>query len=79
MIVDAILGHLYGDADPHPAAGAEPYELPENLARFFAGKAEAMVSEAESCCSVSERMSCCDDAEKDECCGTSTEQGCGCQ
>ncbi len=79
MIVDAILGHLYDDADPHLAAGAAHYELPENLARFFAGKAEAMASEEESCCSVSERMSCCDAAEKDECCGTPTEERCGCR
>jgi hypothetical protein len=79
MIVDAILGRLYDDVDPNPAAGAVPYELPENVARFFAGKAEASASEEGPCCSASERMSCCDAAEKAECCGASTEAGCGCR
>jgi hypothetical protein len=77
IIVDAILGRLYGGADPGPATGAEPYELPENLARFFAGKARA--SQEGSCCSASERMSCCDAAERAECRAPSTEAGCGCR
>lgn len=77
MVVDAMLGHLYGDADPDPA-GAEPYELPENLARLFAGKGGAAASEEKPCCSVSEQRGCCEDAEQDECCGTSPERGCGC-
>ncbi|MGH3984392.1 MAG: hypothetical protein ACRDST_17335, partial [Pseudonocardiaceae bacterium] len=37
MIVEAILRHVYGTA-PAPAP-ARRYELPENLGRFFAGKA----------------------------------------
>jgi Domain of unknown function (DUF2703) len=38
MIVDAILRRVYGGAPGLRAAGAAGYELPENLARFFAGR-----------------------------------------
>src|SRR3954468_14360534 len=38
MIVDAILGHLYGGASSPGASERQPYELAENLARFFAAR-----------------------------------------
>jgi Domain of unknown function (DUF2703) len=39
MIVDAILRRVYDGAASARADVAEGYELPENLARFFAGRA----------------------------------------
>lgn len=44
LIIDAVLREIYA---PHPqrSTGAEPYELPENLQRFFHGKAGST-----SCC-----------------------------
>jgi Domain of unknown function (DUF2703) len=50
MVVDAILRRVYGNA---PAAGATrpaSYELPENLARFFAGRAGSASSSQSPCC-----------------------------
>jgi hypothetical protein len=34
MIVDAILGHVYGGTLARAAPEPDAYELPENLARF---------------------------------------------
>ncbi len=71
MIVDAILRHLYGTE----AAKAPPqrYELPENLRRFFAAKAQS----PETVESI--ETACCEASAKQDCCGSSTEQSCGCQ
>jgi hypothetical protein len=78
MIVDAILRAVYaGDAVEH-AADAQPYALPENLERFFAGKA-AVAPRGGACCSPEEQRSCCGPAEKVECCGAPTGGGCGCR
>jgi len=78
MIVDAILREVYAEhAMEHPAH-AQPYALPENLARFFAGKAAAAARTA-ACCSAEEQRSCCDPADKAGCCGTSSAGGCGCR
>ncbi len=49
MIVDAILGRVRGGPPPQ---GAEPYELPENLARCSARTGSAG-SQARACCSSS--------------------------
>ena len=38
MIVGAILGHVDGGTPAAGASGPEPYELPENLARFFSAR-----------------------------------------
>ena len=38
LIVDAILRHVYGPPAPAAWTRAQPYEVPENLQRFFAGK-----------------------------------------
>ncbi|MGH3983039.1 MAG: hypothetical protein ACRDST_10255, partial [Pseudonocardiaceae bacterium] len=89
MIVEAILRHVYGTA-PAPAP-ARRYELPENLRRFFAGKAavarpaqsipDSQPTEAthSACCPVAEQQTCCAASAKPECCGGATEQGCGCR
>lgn len=85
MIVEAILGHLYGRAAERCQARPEPYVLPDNLARFFAGKAAPTSNEAGSeaaeggCCSPSEQETCCEPAAKESCCGGSTSGGCGCR
>jgi hypothetical protein len=58
MVVDAILRRVYGDA---PAAGATRpahYRLPENLARFFAGKAGSASSSQRACCGDAAEAGC---------------------
>jgi hypothetical protein len=49
MIVDAILRSVYGGAAVTRADVVAGYELPENLARFFAGRAAAPSTEG-ACC-----------------------------
>ncbi len=84
MIVDAILRHVY-DTAPKPALAPLGYELPENLRRFFAGKAasarpwEPTEAVQTGCCPIAEQQTCCDASAKPDCCGSSAEQGCGCQ
>jgi hypothetical protein len=78
MIVDAILSAVYGEA----AAGASPSsapEVPENLLRFFRGRAATVAS---ACCDAEHQESCCEPAEKASCCGAPREadaRACGCQ
>ena len=75
MIVDAILRQVYAGAAVEAELEAEPYELPENLDRFFAGKGrtQAAAGSAEAaCCPPAQQLSCCDDQDKAECCGAST-------
>jgi Domain of unknown function (DUF2703) len=50
MVVDAILRRVYGGASVGRANGPARYELPANLARFFAGKAAARSSKEAACC-----------------------------
>jgi hypothetical protein len=89
MIVEAILRHVYGTAPE--LAPARRYEVPENLRRFFAGKAASAppaqpIPDTEpteaahgACCPAAEQQTCCDASAKPECCGGATEQGCGCR
>jgi hypothetical protein len=79
MIVDAVLGHVYGGAPPRGARQREPYVLPENLARFFSAKTGSAESEESACCSASEQESCCEAEAKADCCGAGTGEGCGCR
>ena len=79
MIVDAILGHVYGAAPAKAAPSPEPYELPENLARFFAARTGPSESEQSACCSSTEQESCCEADAKADCCGAETHAGCGCR
>lgn len=76
MIVDAILREAYGAGERSlaPVPGA----LPENLERFFAGKAQLAADEA-SCCSKSEQAACCEPSQKASCCGDGLSGSCGCQ
>jgi hypothetical protein len=78
MIVDAILRAVYaGDAVEHPA-DTQPHVLPENLERFFAGKAAAVRWNG-PCCSPAEQRSCCGAAATGECCDAASGGGCGCR
>ena len=90
LIVDAILREVSGGAAVEPEPDAEPYELPENLERFFARKGAAEPTQAPAqaagaapvqanCCSPAERRSCCDAEDRAECCGASRGKGCGCR
>jgi hypothetical protein len=79
MIVDAILGHVYGDTAERDRSAAEAYELPQNLARFFAGRAASASLNEHACCSPAEQQSCCDADAKEDCCDAPTEEGCGCR
>jgi hypothetical protein len=79
MIVDAVLGHVYGGAPPRGAPEPEAYALPENLARFFSARTGSAESEQSACCSASEQESCCEAEAKADCCGAGTGEGCGCR
>jgi hypothetical protein len=79
MIVDAILGHLYGGAPSPGASERQRYELPENLGRFFAARSGSAELTDGACCSSSEQDSCCQAEAKAECCGAGTGEGCGCR
>jgi hypothetical protein len=84
MIVDAILREVYAAASVEREIEARTYELPENLARFFAGTeiaepAQPAPEPAKACCSPSEQDSCCEPGDKAECCGASAGGGCGCR
>jgi hypothetical protein len=80
MIVDAILQEVYGQLAPQAAPVAQ-VEVPENLQRFFAGKAQVLSAQEApaACCSASEQASCCAAEEKASCCGDSAAGGCGCR
>jgi hypothetical protein len=79
MIVDAILGHVYRGAPPRDTPAPEPYELPENLGRFFSATTGSVQSEESACCSSSEQGSCCEISAKADCCGAETGESCGCR
>jgi hypothetical protein len=79
MIVDAILGHVYGVAPARAASEPGAYELPETLARFFSGKAGSAAVGDRACCPPAEQRYCCDGDAKEDCCDAATEEGCGCR
>lgn len=75
MIIEAILRAIYGVAD-QPEPKAEPYELPENLQRFFAGKGPGGApAEGQS---ITGQSPCCADGADSECCA-SAEASCRCR
>lgn len=78
MIVDAILAAVYSVHEEAPKAPKGNRVVPENLKRFFAGKA----AKAQSCCSAAEQTTCCDASEKATCCSPAKQgqgEACGCQ
>lgn len=78
LIVDALLGELYGGVT-RPGAGApERYELPDNLESFFAGMRQPSIEQS-ACCSPAQQVSCCEPSAKAGCCGPASGEGCSCQ
>lgn len=80
LIVDAILRRVYGQAGDYVEDG--PYELPDNLQRFFAGASAApdfgdpgAVSQS-ACCAPDEQESCCAPEDKAGCCTEAVDCGC---
>ncbi len=79
MIVDAILRQVYA-AEPQSAPEPITFEdVPEDLRRFFAGKAQQKATEESSCCSAIEQASCCEPTEKASCCSSPDSGSCGCK
>lgn len=80
MIVDALLRDVYSGASNDDAPPLVR-ETPENLTRFFSGKAEKAAG-ASACCTPSEQATCCAPSEKASCCGPATTAAparCGCK
>lgn len=78
MIVDAILQAVYA-GEQLPAGGSDAFDVPENLDRYFVGKAQQQAAASASCCPPAEQASCCEPAEKASCCGSASTGGCGCR
>ena len=86
LVVEAILGEVEGATIQLDETEPVPYELPENLVRFFAGTAAAEAKAALAdeptpvdCCSAADQRSCCAAEDKAECCGAGTGGSCGCR
>jgi Domain of unknown function (DUF2703) len=79
LILDAILREVYGGSVVKRARHPEPYDQPENLEPFVAGKAAAPIPAAAGCCSPAEQSSCCEAEDKAECCATTTGTACQCR
>lgn len=79
LLVEALLGVLAGQRSAAPAP--VKYEgVPDNLRRFFAGRAAGQGIAPHSCCDPSEQAACCLPQAKAECCGPPTEEAaCGCR
>jgi len=81
MIVDAILREVYGGgvSGNLPVPKQKSRKVPEDLERFFSGKAPGSSTKASSCCPPTEQSDCCPPSEKEACCGTSDTNNCGCR
>ena len=81
MILDAILRAVY-EGSPVVAESAPLAELPDNLRRFFAGKAQRAASAVAPCCAPgtysSTEQGCCQPAVDVPSCGTDTDGRGGC-
>ena len=79
LVVEAILGEVYGET-PQVASEPATYEdVPENLSWFFAGRSSTEASAASSCCSSEEQEACCEPAAKASCCGSGERETCSCR
>ena len=89
LIVDAVLREVYSggtSATPEVSPG-EPYDLPENLRRFFQGTQQVTPPQVnlegqgmqQDCCAPAQAQTCCAPSDKQSCCGRSLASGsCGC-
>lgn len=77
LIVEALLRELAGvtpaPGEPEPA----DVHLPENLRRFFAGRAALGAAAGDPCCPPAAQTSCCAPQEKASCCSPAAAT-CGC-
>ena len=72
LIVDAVLRQVYGPL--RQQVEDRPYQVPENLRRFFAGRPAAATA---GCCPPAEQDTCCGAEDKAGCCTEA--EGCGCR
>ncbi len=79
MIVDAVLQEVYGRTRQPKGNSVEYLGVPENLKRFFAGKAQHDTNGDSRCCAPAEQLTCCEPSEKAQCCETVPTGQCGCQ
>lgn len=77
LVVEALLREIAGAPAAAAAADATGFEVPENLRRFFAGKAEREHATAGACCPPAELATCCAPEEKASCCAPAA-SSCGC-
>ena len=78
MIIDAILREVYR-SESLQERPVRPHEVPENLRRFFAGKAALAAVHETLCCPPMEQTACCEPSEKAACCEASDPRSCGCR
>ena len=85
LIVDAILRHVPGQPTDLGTGTMldQPYRLPANLQRFFAGRSaptgplESVPASGSECCPPAEHDTCCAPEDKPGCCTETV--GCGCR
>jgi hypothetical protein len=70
-VVESILRAIFSEGREEEESSYNG--VPENLRRFFDGKAQ------ETCCSPAEQETCCEPSEKASCCSSTAPQACGCQ
>ena len=78
MIMDAILRAAYGGSQPSVQKRPPFKDLPDDLKRFFSGKAKQKAIDATFCCPPKDYDSCCGPIEKTVCCGTPESGQCAC-
>jgi hypothetical protein len=76
LVVEALLREIVAPPTAFGAAESAT-EVPENLRRFFAGKATSSDDSAAACCPPAEQTDCCAPAEKESCCAPAATT-CGC-
>lgn len=80
MIIDAILREVYGPMAAQESS-VQSRDVPEDLRRFFKGKAAKAASaaaEESPCCPPAEQAVCCKASDKPACCGAPHTKSCGC-
>lgn len=76
LVVEALLGEIATAPAAAPGAVATA-EVPENLRRFFAGRAAKAAEAAGACCPPAALETCCAPEEKSSCCAPAA-TSCGC-
>jgi hypothetical protein len=77
LIIESVLRAVLADDGRSHRTVANVPEVPDNLRRFFHGKAAR--PPAAPCCSTAERATCCDADQKEGCCHDSQPTACGCR